>query len=134
LQLFPGDAKTAFVRLQIGNIHASKGNYAQAIKDFEQIPAGTAERTEGQYHIGEAYQNLHKEAQAAAAFERLMQMGPRDNEYRIAGLMELAKAKEAAGDTGAGLAAIYRDIAGSSQNKDIVLMAQQKLQELKGGQ
>jgi TolA-binding protein len=134
LMLFPNDAKTPFVRLQIGNIHASKGNYTGAIQDFEQIPGGTAERTEGQYHIGETYQNLHKEDQAAAAFERLMSMGPRDNEYRIAGLMELAKIREAKGAGAQTLAAIYREIASSSKNQDIALMAQQKLKELKGGQ
>ena len=134
LMLFPGDPKTPFVRLQIGNIHATKGNYAQAIQDFEQIPAGTAERTEGQYHIGEAYENLHKDDQAAAAFEKLMSMGPRDNEYRIAGLMELAKIREAKGAGGQALAGVYREIAASSKNPDIALMAQQKLKELQGGQ
>src|SRR3989344_6702817 len=86
LLLFPGDAKTPFVRLQIGSIHASKGNYTQAVQDFQPIPAGTAERTEGQYQIGAAHQNLHQDQQAAAAFEKLLQMGPRDNEFRIAGL------------------------------------------------
>ncbi len=134
LMLFPSDPKGPFVRLQIGNIHASKGNYTGAIQDFEQIPGGTVERTEGQYHIGEAYANLHKDDQAAAAFQRLLQMGPRDNEFRIAGLMELAKILEAKGSGGQTLVAIYHDIASSSKNQDIVLMAQQKLKELKGGQ
>jgi TolA-binding protein len=134
LTLFPSDAKSPFVRLQIGNIHASKGNYTQAIQDFEKIPAGTAERTEGQYHIGEAYENLHQDSQAAAAFERLGSMGPRDNDFRVAGLMELAKILENKGNGGPKLASIYREIAASSKNKDIVLMAQQKLKELQGGQ
>jgi tetratricopeptide (TPR) repeat protein len=134
LLLFPGDAKAPFVRLQIGNIHMSKGNYTGAIQDFEQIPGGTAERTEGQYHIGEAYENLHKDAEAIAAFERLMQMGPRDNEYRIAGLLELVKMLESKGSTGQRLLPIYREIAASSKNPEITAMAQQKVSELKGGQ
>lgn len=131
LLLFPNDAKTPFVRLQIGNIHASKGNYNQAIQDFQQIPGGTGERTEGQYQVGMAYQNLHQDAQAAAAFEKLMSMGPKDNEFRIAGLIELAKILEGQNKSAA---SVYREIASSSKNQDIVLMAQQKLAELKGGQ
>jgi tetratricopeptide (TPR) repeat protein len=134
LLLFPNDAKVPFVRLQIGIIHASKGNYAGAIQDFEQIPAGTAERTEGQYHVGEAYQNLHKDADAVEAYKRLLQMGPRDNEYRIAGLLELAKILENKGQGGQTLVTVYREIAASSKNAEITSMAQQKLQELKGGQ
>jgi tetratricopeptide (TPR) repeat protein len=134
LMLFPGDAKTSFVRLQIGTIHMSKGNYSQAIQDFEQIPSGSAERAESQYHIGEAYENLHQEQSAIAAYQKLMSIGPRDNDFRIAGLMNLAKLYESKGTGGATLAGVYREIASSSKNQDIVLMAQQKLQELKGGQ
>jgi len=132
LLLFPGDAKDAFVKLQIGILHAMKGNYKQAIQDFESVPGGTAERTEAQYRIGEAYQNLHNDAGAQQAYERLMGLGPKDNDFRIAGLIELAKMLESKG--GSGLASVYSDIANSSRNQDIVLMAQQKLKELKGGQ
>jgi len=32
--------RNRFVRLQVGNLHATKGNYAQAIKDFELVPGG----------------------------------------------------------------------------------------------
>jgi tetratricopeptide (TPR) repeat protein len=133
LLLFPGDAKGTFVRLQIGQLHATKGDFAQAIKDFENIPGGTPERTEAQYYIGQAYQNLHKDGEAQEAFRRLLSMGPRDNEFRIAGLLELAKIVEGKGST-QGLSQIYSDIASSSKNQEIVLMAQQKLKELQGGQ
>ncbi len=134
LMLFPSDAKVPYVKLQIGTIHASKGNYTGAISDFEGIPAGTAERTEGQYRIGDAYENLHKDDSAIAAYQRLMSMGPRDNEFRIAGLLQLAKLLEAKGNGGQSLASVYREIAGSSKNQEVVLMAQQKLKELQGGQ
>ena len=134
LLLFPGDPKVPFVRLQIGNIHATKGNYAQAIHDFEEIPGGTLERTEGQYRMGEAYENLHRDDDARAAFERLLSMGPRDNEFRVAGLLELAKILENKGATGPSLANIYREIAASSKNHEVVIMAQEKLKDLKGGQ
>jgi len=62
----------------------------------------------------------------------LLSIGPRDNEFRIAGLLELAKIIEGKGST-QGLATIYSDIASSSKNQQIVLLAQQKLKELKGG-
>jgi len=132
LLLYPGDAKETFVRLQIGNLHATKGNYAGAIQDFELIPPGTAERAEAQYHIGEAYQNLHQDDQAQAAFQKLLSIGPRDSEFRIAGLLELAKMIEGKGST-QGLATIYSDIASSSRNPQIVQLAKQKLNDLKGG-
>jgi TolA-binding protein len=132
LLLYPGDAKTTFVRLQIGTIKASKGNYADAIHDFEQIPSGSAERAEAQYRIGDAYNNMHEVAQAQSAYDKLLSIGPRDNEFRIAGLLELAKIIEGKGST-QGLATIYSDIASSSKNQQIVLLAQQKLKELKGG-
>jgi TolA-binding protein len=134
LMLFPGDAKVPFVKLQIGIIHASKGNYTGAIQDFEGIPSGTAERTEGQYRIGDAYENLHKNESAIAAYQRLMTLGPRDNDYRIAGLLQLAKLLEGKGSGGQTLAGVYREIANSSKNQEVVLMAQQKLKELQGGQ
>src|SRR4029077_19141100 len=121
-----------FVRLQIGTLKATKGNYQSAITDFEAIPSGSAGPVAAQYRIGDAYQNLHEEAQAQAAFQKLLSIGPRDNEFRIAGLLELAKIIEGKGST-QGLATIYSDIASSSKNRQIVLLAQQKLRELKGG-
>jgi TolA-binding protein len=132
LTLFPGDAKATFVRLQIGQLYATKGKYDQAIHEFEGMPSGTAERTEAQYYMGQANQNMHKEAAAEQAYRRLLEMGPRDNEFRIAGLIELAKMIEAKGST-QGLAQIYGDIKSSSKNPDIQNLAAQKLQELKGG-
>jgi hypothetical protein len=96
------------------------------------MPSGTAERTEAQYYMGQANQNMHKEAAAEQAYRRLLEMGPRDNEFRIAGLIELAKMIEAKGST-QGLAQIYGDIKSSSKNPDIQNLAAQKLQELKGG-
>ncbi len=134
LMMFPGDAKESFIRLQIGNLHASKGNFAQAIKDFEGVPAGTAEKAEAVYRTGEAYANLHDDASATQTYARLMSIGPRDSEFRIAGLLELAKALEAKGSAGSSLTNVYNEIAASSKNPEIVNVAKQKLQELKGGQ
>jgi TolA-binding protein len=133
LSMFPNDAKSTFVRLQIGQLYQTKGDFASAIREFESIPSGTVERTEAQYYIGQSYQNLHKESAAEEAFRKLMSMGPKDNEFRIAGLLELAKMTEGRGTT-QGLAAIYSEIASSSKNQELVSLAQQKLKELKGGQ
>ena len=133
LDLFPGDAKTEFVMLQIGSLYASKGDFKQAITILQKVPSGAAERTEAQYRIGDAYENLHQDAQAKAAFRQLLSMGPCDNEFRIAGLLELSKMIEAAGSTD-GLVSIYSSIASCSKNSQIKGAAQQKLQELKGGQ
>lgn len=132
LLLYPNDAKSTFVRLQIGALKATKGKFKEAIADYESIPSGTAERAEAQFRIGEAYQNLHQDASAQAAWQKLLSLGPRDNEFRIAGLLELAKMIEGKGST-QGLAAIYADIASSSKNPQIAGLAQQKLKELKGG-
>jgi len=132
LLLYPGDPKENFVRLQIGTLKLTKGNYDGAIQDFELIPPGSAERAEAQYHIGEAYQNLHQDTAAKAAYQKLLSIGPRDNEFRIAGLLELAKIIEGKGST-EGLVTVYSDIASSSRNQQIVQVAQQKLKELKGG-
>ena len=130
--LYPGDQKETFVRLQIGSLKATKGNYAGAIQDFELIPPGAAERAEAQYHIGEAYQNLHQASHAEAAYQKLLSVGPCENEFRIAGLLELAKIIEAKGTT-QGLSTVYQSIAQCSKNQQIQLLAQQKLKELKGG-
>ena len=119
LLLYPGDAKETFVRLQIGNLHVTKGNYTGAIQDFALIPQGSAERAEAQYHIGECYKNLHQDSQAQEAYQKLLSIGPRDNEFRIAGLLELAKMIEGKGST-QGLTTIYSDIASSSHNQQIV--------------
>lgn len=133
LNLFPGDAKESFIRLQIGNLYTTQGNYAKAIQELERVPSGTPERLEAHYRIGEAYQNLHRGEQAQRAFERLLSMGPQDSEFRIAGLLELAKILESKGATGQTLMSLYRDIAASSKNQEITGLAKQKIQELKGG-
>ncbi len=132
LLLYPNDPKVPFVRMQIGSLKATKGNFKEAIAEYESVPSGTAERAEAQYRIGEAYQNLHQTDQALAAWQRLLTIGPRDNEFRIAGLLEAAKILEAKGSS-QGLATIYSDIAGSSKNQQIVLHARQQLKQLKGG-
>lgn len=132
VQLFPGDAKEMFARLQIGILYASKGDFQQAIADLGKIPSGAPERTEAQYRIGDAYENLHDDAKAKAAFRQLLSMEPCDNEYRIAGLLELAKMTEAAGST-EGLNSVYSSIASCSKNAQVKAAATQKLQELKGG-
>jgi hypothetical protein len=82
------------------------------------------------YIIGEAYEKLHAGAQAAAAFERLLSLGPRDDEFRIAGLVELANILESKGSDEQTLRTVYKEIAASGANKDLVLKAQQKLKEL----
>jgi TolA-binding protein len=133
LDLFPGDAKTAFVLLQVGSLYATKGDFAQAITNLEKVSTGAPERTEAQYRIGDAYENLHQDAKATQAFKQLLPMGPCDNEFRIAGLLELAKMTEATGSTN-GLSPVYSSIASCSKNSQIKAAAEQKLQELKGGQ
>ena len=130
LELFPGDPKSTFVMLQIGSLYATKGDFPKAIGVLEKIPSGTPERTEAQYRIGDAYENMHQDAKAQAAFRQLLPMGPCDNEFRIAGLLELAKMTEAAGSTD-GLSSVYSSIASCSKNTQIKAAAAQKLQELK---
>jgi len=123
LLLYPGDPKS-LLSPSNRDPEASKGNYQSAISDFESIPSGTAERAEAQYRIGDAYQNLHEEAQALSAFQKLLSIGPCDNEFRIAGLLELAKNIEGKGST-QGLSTIYGSIASCSKNQQIQLLAQQ---------
>jgi TolA-binding protein len=130
---FRNDEKSTFARVQIGSLHVQKGNFKDAIQDLETVPGGTVERTEAQYQIGMAYQNLHQDSEAGQAFRKLLSMGPADNDFRIAGLLELAKMIEAKGST-EGLGQIYRDIASSSKNPELRSLAEQKLKELKGGQ
>jgi TolA-binding protein len=131
LTLFPGDAKGPFIRLQIGGLLVTKGRYSEAIDELEKVPAGTPEKLEAQYRIGESYTNMHKEDQARAAYERLQQMGPRDNEFRVAGVLELAKILEAKGASKQALINVYSDLASSSKNAEIANLARMKLQELK---
>ena len=119
--------------LQLGTLLQTQGQYQKAIEQYSRIPFENSERAEAQYYIGECYQLLKKDTEARMAYEKFFSIQPRDSDYRIAGLLELAKILSASGEDPRRLLATYEEIAAASRNPEVALMARQKAAELKGG-
>ena len=80
LMLMPLSANA--ITKQNADVEYAKGNYQQAIKDYQEI-LKTGVSSEIYYNIGNAYYRTDNITQALLAYERALQLSPGDNDIRF---------------------------------------------------
>ncbi|MFH1378808.1 MAG: tetratricopeptide repeat protein [bacterium] len=125
------DEKTPFVLLQIGQLYEEVEDYQKAIDAYNKIPNNVAEIFEALYSIGRSYRKLKAPADEQKTYERLMHFTPKNNQFRLAGLVLLAELYEQSGFIQQAVD-VYKDIASYSANKEWRTIAQEKINYLQG--
>lgn len=80
LMLIPLSANA--ITKQNADVEYAKGNYQQAIKDYQEI-LKTGVSSEIYYNLGNAYYRTDNITQALLAYERALQLSPGDNDIRF---------------------------------------------------
>ncbi len=132
LRRFPGDPKTAYAFLQIGQMYEDGEDYLKAADAYRKVPGDQPEIFEALFSVGRCYKKLRAPMEERGAYEALRGMIPRDNKFRLAGLVLLAEGFEQDGNLESAVA-IYQDILSNSANPDWRAIAQKKIKALKGG-
>jgi TolA-binding protein len=126
------DAVTqASALFQAGLVKQKMGQDLEAAQAFLRVPAGAAEYPEALYSAGMSYERLQDGVNETRVMERLASVEPKDNPYRIAGVLKRAEIYEGAGNKAKALA-LYQDAAGHSKDQAALALAQKKIQELGG--
>lgn len=128
---FGDDASKATIWYQIGTINQKLGQDADAAQAFQQVPRGSIEFPEALYYAGLSYERLQDGAGEKKVYESFIPLEPKENPYRISGLMRLAEIEEVNGDKAWALS-LYQDVASHSRDSSVVAIAQKKIQELGG--
>lgn len=131
LSRWPEDPKAVATVLALANLYELKGQFAAAAETYGRVPPAAPEYLEARYHVGECYRSLKDVNHAAAAYEALLRLEPKDHEFRIAGLLRLAQLYEQVEAPTTRILAVYEEIAQSSRNQEIVLLVQQRIKAYK---
>lgn len=132
LRRYPGDSKAPFAILQTGQLYEQAEDFAKAAEAYKKVPADQPEVFEAYFSMGRCYKKLKASAEEKAAYRLLQALTPRDNKFRLAGLVMLGEALESDGAK-ADAVAVYQDIASHSTNAEWRAIAQEKISALKGG-
>ena len=129
---YPQDEKIGFAFVQIGSLYEVLDDYGKAVEAYEKVPEGKAEKCEAEFYAARCYDKLKMPEKQKEAYEALVNFVPKSDEYRLAGLMQLAEIYEAKGEREKGLT-IYGDIVKNSKNPEWVSLAKDKMEVLKSG-
>lgn len=129
LRLFPNDEKRLEVLLQKGQLYEQAEDFAKAVDVYKSVPKDQPEGSEALFALGRCYEKLKAPTERKAALEALRAFNPRDDKFRLAGLVLLAETYEKE-NAKAPAVEIYRDIASHSTNAEWRSLAQQRVKEL----
>jgi TolA-binding protein len=132
LRRYPSDPKVPNVYLQMGQLYEEGEDYVKAVESYKKIPSDQEEIYEALFSLGRCYKKLKTPTEEKAAYEALGALTPRDNKFRLAGLVLLGEALESDGAVEKAIA-VYQDIASHSTNPEWRAVAQERISALKGG-
>ncbi|MBK9923273.1 MAG: tetratricopeptide repeat protein [Elusimicrobia bacterium] len=116
---YPQDALAKDSRFKLAVAYFSLKNYGEAAVAFHDF----IEKHPAQ---GRCYKKLKAPTEEKAAYEALRRLTPRDNKFRLAGLVMLGEMLELEGAKDQAVA-IYQDIASYSPNAEWRQVAQEKI-------
>ncbi|MBI4423000.1 MAG: tetratricopeptide repeat protein [Elusimicrobia bacterium] len=110
----PGDRTAQDSLWEVFNIQKERREYMAALDTLRRIEDGGGEAAELQletiYRTGEIYAAMNRVDEALSSWERLREMRPASNPFRLQSLIKLGEAYEKASDL-AKAAAVYEDLA-----------------------
>ena len=132
LRRYPQDEKTGFIQMQIGQAYEDLEDYSKAVETYKKNGVDKPESFEALFAMGRCYKKLKAPAEERKAYETLRGLDPKDNKFRMAGMVALGEIYEQSGSP-QDAAGVYQDIASYSADPDWRAAAQEKLKALKGG-
>lgn len=132
LRRYPNDPKVPNVYLQMGQLYEEGEDYTKAVESYKKIPTDQEEIFEGLFSMARCYKKLKTPTEEKATYQALAGLTPRDNRFRLAGLVLWGEALESDGALGKAVE-VYRDIASHSTNPEWRAVAQERISALKGG-
>lgn len=131
LRRYPDDPQVAASILQMGQLYEEAEDYVKAVDTYKKVPGDKMEIFEALFAQGRCYKKLKAPTEEKAAYEALRRLTPRDNKFRLAGLVMLGEMLELEGAKDQAIG-VYQDIASYSPNAEWRQVAQEKIRELKG--
>lgn len=131
LRQYPKDEKLSYVKLQIGQLYEEVEDYQKAVEVYSTIQNTRKEIFEGLYSVARCYRKLKAPAEEQKAYERLKRFSPKNNQFRLAGLVLLGEMYEQSGFVQKAVE-VYQDILSHSAKKEWRDIAQDKVNYLKG--
>ncbi|MBD3272536.1 MAG: tetratricopeptide repeat protein, partial [Elusimicrobia bacterium] len=131
LRRYPESDKLPFVHLQIGQLYEEVEDYEKAIASYENISNNKTEIFEALYSIGRCYRKLKASGNEQKVYERLKRFSPKNNQFRLAGLVLLGEMYEQSGFI-QNAVEVYQDIQSHSANKEWREIAREKIRYLQG--
>lgn len=118
-QRFPKDEKTKAIPSQIAGIYLEQKRYTEAIAAYNDIykTGDDTAKQESLYRIGEIWAKQENNAEAIKTYSQLIDTKPKESDFRVVGLMNLATIYFEAQDW-KNAVKIYRLVADSGGNKD----------------
>ncbi|MFH1282210.1 MAG: tetratricopeptide repeat protein [bacterium] len=132
LRRYPDDPKQQFIYLQIGGLNEEIENYLQAIEAYKKIEPPAPETFEAVFSIARCYTKMKADEEAIRTYERLASFSPKNNQFRLAGLLILGEIYEVRGQINDSLR-IFKDISSNSTNPEWSSLAREKIKILQGG-
>jgi len=130
IKKFPDDPKMSFAQMQVGLQYEAQQKFKEAIDSFRDVSkVDRMAHLEALFYIGRSYHQLKVPEEEEKVYSEMMGLTPRNNEFRIAGLLRLAEIYENSGNI-PGAVRLYRDIAKNSANRDWSNLANEKVRVL----
>ena len=121
--------KKAGLLIQMGQMKEKNGQAAEAIKFYEQVPAGAPEYFEAMYSIGSIHARSGQVDKEAAVYEKVLAAGPKDNAHRISSIGRLAEIYISQGKAKQALA-VYQDVEKNATDQSALSNAKTRIEEL----
>ena len=133
LQRFPGHPKKREAELEIGIILKEKGQYAQAIAQFEKVLewAEGNQASEARFYIGESYQNMGEYRKAIEAYYRVSFHGGGFSQWITSADYKRAQCHESLGEYATAIAVYQRIVQREGSDSPQGELASERIQILR---
>ncbi|MBI4386046.1 MAG: tetratricopeptide repeat protein [Elusimicrobia bacterium] len=128
------DPTAQAARWELFSIQKDRKDYESALSTLGQIQAEASDaktQLEAAYRSGEVYVLMNRPDEAIRSWEKLRQMQPPADPFRLQGLIKLGELYEKV-DPGNAIS-VYEDLARNSGNRQLSEAAREKAQALRGG-
>lgn len=126
---FPEAEDLGAVYLQLGDFLEKANQHEKAADAYSRVPGNRTERAQGLYQAAEVYRGLPDPDAQRKMYEELRGASPKNDPYRVAGMLQLAEMMIAKNDL-KGARAVYSDVAANAQDAQSVALAKEQLKVL----
>ncbi|HOW28303.1 MAG TPA: tetratricopeptide repeat protein [Elusimicrobiota bacterium] len=132
IQNYADAAEVGGIYLQMGALFEKVGQDDKAIHVYREVTSNLTEYPEALFGVARCFRKLNRLDEERAAYEQFRDVQPKNNPYRLGGLLQLAEIYIIENKLDAARAT-YQDVLKSNPDEQSAATAQQRLQLLQGG-